>query len=94
LCASILSFLALPPWIAFMYSAWPRTKGMPSWAQRSATQYQVKMHSTATTTSSRYAAIVARKCSGVAGPLRWTRILLGASSTQMYIRLACKSMPQ
>ena len=29
LWASILSFLALPPWIAFMYRAWPRTKGIP-----------------------------------------------------------------
>ena len=28
--ASIVSFLVLPPWIAFRYSAWPSTKGMPS----------------------------------------------------------------
>src|SRR5262245_20268972 len=27
--ASILSVLALPPWMAFMYRAWPRTKGIP-----------------------------------------------------------------
>src|SRR5712691_3451375 len=87
LWASILSFLALPPWMAFMYRAWPRTKAMPSWAQRSATQYQVKMHSTATTRSSRYAAMVARKCSGVAGPLRWTRTVPAASRMQMYIRI-------
>ena len=40
--ASIVSFLALPPWMAFMERAWPRTKGIPSWAQRSASQYQVK----------------------------------------------------
>ena len=26
--ASMRSFLALPPWIAFMYRAWPSTKGM------------------------------------------------------------------
>src|SRR5215831_20811032 len=44
LCASILSFLALPPWIAFMYSACPRTKGIFCLAHRSASQYQVKMH--------------------------------------------------
>src|SRR5215831_5878686 len=44
LCASILSFLALPPWIAFMYSACPRTKGILCLAHRSASQYQVKMH--------------------------------------------------
>src|SRR5262252_9372337 len=43
LCASILSFLALPPWIAFMYSACPRTKGIFCLAHRSASQYQVKM---------------------------------------------------
>ena len=53
LSASMLSFLALPPWMAFMYRAWPRTKGMFSRAQRSASQYQANMHSTATTRSSR-----------------------------------------
>ncbi len=53
---SILSFFALPPWIAFMTSAWPSTKAMPSAAHRSASQYQVNMHSTATTRSSRYGA--------------------------------------
>ena len=26
--ASIRSFLALPPWMAFMYRAWPSTKGI------------------------------------------------------------------
>jgi hypothetical protein len=30
--------VALPPGMAFMESAWPRTKGIPSWAQRSASQ--------------------------------------------------------
>src|SRR5215210_3681214 len=53
LCASIRSFLALPPWIAPMYNAWPSTKAMPSRLHRSASQYQVNMHSTATTRSSR-----------------------------------------
>src|SRR5918996_58491 len=38
LWASILSFLAWPPWRAFIYRACPRTKGIPSWAQRSASQ--------------------------------------------------------
>jgi hypothetical protein len=40
---------------------------MPSAAQRSASQYQVKMHSTATTRSSRYGATAARNASGVRG---------------------------
>src|SRR5687767_12008280 len=40
--ASIVSCVALPPWIAFMESAWPSTTGIPSRAQRSASQYQVK----------------------------------------------------
>ena len=59
LAASILSFLALPPWIIFMYSAWPRTKGMRSASQRSASQYQANMHSAPTTRS------VAEGCDGV-----------------------------
>jgi hypothetical protein len=37
-CASLGSCLALPPWLAFMSRAGPRTKGIPSWAQRSASQ--------------------------------------------------------
>lgn len=32
------SFLALPPCIARMESAWPKTQGMPSSSQRSASQ--------------------------------------------------------
>src|SRR5918999_5590457 len=36
--AAIVSFWALPPWLAFLESAWPRTHGMPSRAQRSASQ--------------------------------------------------------
>jgi hypothetical protein len=39
--ASTLSFLAFPPWMAFMDRAWPRTNSMPSRRQRSASQYQV-----------------------------------------------------
>src|SRR5919106_588603 len=35
---SILSFLAVPPWMAFIARAWPKTKGIPSRAQRSASQ--------------------------------------------------------
>jgi hypothetical protein len=38
LWASIVSFLAFPPWMAFIERAWPRTQGIPSWAQRSASQ--------------------------------------------------------
>jgi hypothetical protein len=37
-CESIISSLALPPWMAFIWSAWPRTKGLPSRAYRSASQ--------------------------------------------------------
>jgi hypothetical protein len=37
---------------------------MPACRQRSASQYHVKMHSTATTTSSRNGAMSVRKCSG------------------------------
>src|SRR5262245_947921 len=42
----VLGFAAVDR-IAFMYSACPRTKGMFCLLQRSASQYQVKMHSTA-----------------------------------------------
>jgi hypothetical protein len=38
LWASIWSFFALPPWMAFMERAWPSTKALPSRAQRSASQ--------------------------------------------------------
>jgi hypothetical protein len=47
--ASMRSFLALPPWIIFMYRAWPRTKGMLWSSHRSASQYQANMHSQPTT---------------------------------------------
>jgi hypothetical protein len=52
-CESILSFFTFPPCIAFMYNAWPRTNSTPMRLHRSATQYQVKIHSTARTKSSR-----------------------------------------
>jgi hypothetical protein len=70
LWAPILSFFALPPWVAFMYNAWPRTKGMFCWLHRSVTQYQVKIHSTATAMSSRSAAIVMSNDSGTHGMFR------------------------
>lgn len=60
LCASILSLLALTPWMAFIYNAWPRTKATPSLAHKSASRYQVKIHCTPMTTSSRYGAIALR----------------------------------
>jgi len=65
--ASILSFLALAPWMSFMYRAWPITKGMFSAAQRSATQYQANMHSAARTTSARKGARAWSRGSGLAG---------------------------
>jgi hypothetical protein len=36
--ASSVSCVALPPCMAFMYRAWPKTKGIPSWVHRSASQ--------------------------------------------------------
>ena len=41
-------------------------------AQRSASQYQVKMHSTPTTRSSRNGSTASRKASGSAGRFRWS----------------------
>ena len=61
---SSLSFLALPPWIAFIASAWPNTNAIPSAAHTSASQYHVNMHSAATTRSSRYGATTSSKASG------------------------------
>jgi hypothetical protein len=40
--ASIVSGVALPPWMACMESAWPRTTGMPARGQRAASQSQVQ----------------------------------------------------
>ena len=45
LCESILSFFALPPWMAFMYRAWPKTNQILLSSQKSAIQYQANMHS-------------------------------------------------
>ena len=41
------SILVLPPWMAFMHRAWPRMKETFISVHRSASQYQLKMHSTA-----------------------------------------------
>ena len=80
--------------MAFMKSAWPSTKGIASFAHRSASQYQVKMHSQATTRPSRYGAIASRKASGVVGRLRSKAISPAASRTHTYIVCACRSIPQ
>ena len=94
MCESILSFLALPPWMAFIASAWPSTNGMPSAAQTSASQYQVNMHSAATTRSSRYGATTSRKASGVDGTLRCTSTWPAASRMQTYMVFTWRSIPQ
>jgi hypothetical protein len=48
-CASILSFLALPPNGFHVQGMTENESDAFARAQRSASQYQVKMHSTATT---------------------------------------------
>ena len=65
--ASWASNLVLLPWTAFMARACPRTKAIPSVAQRSASQYQEWTHSLATTRSGRKGVTAARKASGRAG---------------------------
>jgi hypothetical protein len=51
------------PWMAFMSRACPRTNSMPCSAQRSATQYQQKRHSTATTSPAAHLLNVCAKTS-------------------------------
>ncbi len=63
-------------------------------AQRSASQYQVKIHSTATARSSRYGAITRRKDSGSARRSLWTTMVPVASRMPTYIERACRSIPQ
>ena len=65
-----LVVFGLPPWMAFMYRAWPRTKGTPSWAPRAASQYHVKRHATALTIWSREGAMALSKASELAGIFR------------------------
>src|SRR5262249_25962864 len=54
--------------------ACPRTKGMPSAAQASASQYQANMHSQATTSPSRNGPMTRRKASGLAGTSSWRSV--------------------
>src|SRR5262249_49170887 len=82
------------PWIAFIYNACPRTNGIPSRAHRSASQYQVKIHSTQTTKFARYGAMVLRNGSGPAGIFRCTRISPAWFRMQTYMVRACRSIPQ
>jgi len=63
-------------------------------AQRSASQYQVNVHSTATTSSSRYGVIAWRNASGVARRLRSSRTSPGWSRMQRYMERAWRSMPE
>jgi hypothetical protein len=55
---------AVPPWIAVIERACPRTQGMPAWAPRSVRQAPGNRHATATTRSSRSGAIAVRHVSG------------------------------
>jgi hypothetical protein len=80
-----LSFFALPPWIAFIARAWPSTKAIPSAGQRSAIQYHVNMHSTATTRPVRYGATTSKNAAGVDGTFRWTRTWPTPSRMQTYM---------
>jgi hypothetical protein len=67
---------------------------MFSSAQRSASQYQVKMHSTATTRSSRKGATVSRNSLGSERMFLWSRTAPEMSMTHRYIVRACRSIPQ
>jgi hypothetical protein len=80
--------------MAFIASAWPSTKAMPSDAQRSASQYHVNMHSAATTRSSRYGATVSSNAAGVDGTLRWMSTWPALSRMQMYMVFTWRSIPQ
>jgi len=91
---SSLSFLALPPWMAFIASAWPRTKAIPSAAQISASPYHVNMHSAATTRSSRHGATTSSKASGDDGTLRCTRTWPVLSRMHTYMVFTWRSIPQ
>ena len=55
---------------------------MPSRAQRSASQYQVKMHSAATTSFSRNGAIAFKKTSGSVARSRWVCVVFDADFVQ------------
>jgi hypothetical protein len=91
---SIAAVLAFPPWMAFIARAWPSTNGIPSAAQTSASQYQVNMHSAATTRSSRYGATVASNASGVDGTFRCTSTSPAPSRMQTYMVFTSRSIPQ
>ena len=94
LCESIRSFFAFPPWMAFMASAWPSTNVMPSATQTSASQYQVNMHSAATTSSVRYGATISRNAAGVDATLRCTSTWPAPSRIQTYMVFTWRSIPQ
>jgi K+-transporting ATPase c subunit len=59
-----------------------------------ASQYPVKVHSAATTRSSRNGAMISSSSSGLDFRLRWTRISPAASRMQTYMVAAWRSMPQ
>jgi hypothetical protein len=94
LWASIVSFFAVPPWIAFLERAGPRPKGSPSGAHRSASQSQVKRHATATTIASREGALALRKVAGLACLCRCSMIAPSWFRRQTSMLRACRSRPQ
>ena len=90
---SILSDFVFPPWIAFMYSACPRAKSIPFSAQKSAIQYQVKMHSTPITIYFPNVFVTSFRFSVEQAMFLWNTVLPRLLMTQTYIVLACRSMP-
>lgn len=71
-----------------------RTRGIPSCVQRSASQYQVNMHATETTTSSRKGCNTWRKALGSVRLFPCVPTSPSASMTHLYIQSTCPSMPQ
>jgi hypothetical protein len=65
--ASIVAFVALPPWLAGIDNACPRTQALPARAPRSASPDQGQSHATQTTRSSREGAMALSQGSGPAG---------------------------
>jgi nitrate/nitrite transporter NarK len=68
----VLGVTLAAPFLGWLVDRFGARRVISAFAQRSASHYQVKMHSTPTTRSSRYGAIACRKASGVVGRFLWT----------------------
>src|SRR5215831_15844052 len=80
--------------MAFLYRAWPSTKGISSFRQRSASQYQANRHSQATARPWRKGATAWRKSWGLAAMV-WARAVAPWASGMCRDRvLAWRSTPQ